>query len=114
MSDGLLESIIQLEKSIQAEVAKEKVRAEEWQTRELANLETVLTSASEELARNRSQKLARKKRELKREGAKVQTDAETWCKRLESLDDSVLRATLRSYLAVILPEGDHDHPHGKG
>jgi hypothetical protein len=114
MSDGLLENIIQLEKSIQTEVDREQLRAEEWQSREMANLETVLAGAKEEMAQHRSQRLAKTKSELEREGTKLQAEAEAWCKRLESLDDSVLRAILRSHLAVILPEDDHDHPHGEG
>ena len=42
MADGLLENIIQLEKQIQASVAAEQVRAEQWQERELAALEKEL------------------------------------------------------------------------
>ena len=45
MTDGLLENIIHLEKQIQANVAAEQVRAEEWQKRELAALETSLFTA---------------------------------------------------------------------
>ena len=114
MSDGLLESIIQLEKSIQAEIAREQVRAEEWQARELTDLDAMLHSAGEEAVERRKRLLADRTRELEQESAKIQSDTEAWCKALEALDEALLRTTLRPYLAVILPEGDHDHPHGEG
>ena len=114
MSDGLLESIIQLEKSIQSEVAKEQVRAEEWQARELANLEKKLARIRQEFEEHRRLELEKKKSELEHEGAKLKAEAEDWCNRLELLEDSVLLSALRLNLAVILSEGDHDHPHGEG
>ena len=113
MTDGLLENIIQLEKRIQLEVTAERARAEAWQQRELAAIESSLAaalSAEEERCR---QMLAEKKAELQSEGAELEATSSAWCQRLSKLDDATLRDLLKRHLAAILPGGDHDHPHGQ-
>ena len=114
MTDGLLESIIQLEKHIQAEVAAEQARAEEWQQRELAAIESGLTAALTAEQERGRQALAEKQCALQSEGAAMETAASAWCGRLLNLDEATLHDLLKRHLAVILPGGDHDHPHGQG
>jgi hypothetical protein len=113
MTDRLLQSIIQLEKHIQTEAAAEHARADEWQQRELAAMESsfaaVLTAEQE---RGR-QMLAEKKAELKSKGAALESASSAWCQRLLDLDDAKLQDALKQHLAAILPGGDHDHPHGQ-
>lgn len=113
MTDGLLESIIQLEKRIQAEVAAEQALAEQWQQRELAALEDSFTLAqTAELERSR-QMLAKKKAEFQSKGASLESASSAWSRRLTTFDDARLHMALKRHLAAILPGGDHDHPHGQ-
>lgn len=114
MTDGLLENIIQLEKQIQADVAAEQVRAEQWQKRELAALETALLEERSATEKRRTQLLTEKKAELLREAAGLEAAAEEWCQQLADLDDAILEEILQRHLAGVLPGGDHDHPHGQG
>ncbi|MEN8687081.1 MAG: hypothetical protein AB1Z51_02590 [Desulfuromonadales bacterium] len=114
MTDGLLENIIQLEKQVQAKVASEQARAEQWQKRELAALETFLVAERSATEEQREQVLREKKAALLREGAGLETAAKDWCQRLETLEETTLENVLKRHLAVVLPGGDHDHPHGQG
>jgi len=113
MTDGLLENIIQLEKQIQAEVAQEQVRAKTWQERELALLEDRLNEARANEDERRQQAFAEQKSALEREIKKMERDSADWCHRLSRLDEATLYRVLKQQLAVILPGGDHDHPHGQ-
>ena len=114
MKDGLLENIIQLEKRIQAEVAAEQARAGEWQQRELTAIESCFAAALTAEQERGRQMLAEKKRALQNEGAALESAASAWCRTLLNLDDAILHDVLKRHLAVILPGGDHDHPHGQG
>jgi len=114
MTDGLLKNIIQLEKSIQTEVAAEQTRADEWQKRELAALQSSFTEAQATERERCRQRLTEKKTGLLREGAALEADSAAWCQSLSSLDNATLRDLLKRHLAAILPGGDHDHPHGQG
>ena len=69
MTDGLLENIIHLEKQIQANVAREQVRAGQWQERELATLESSLVEARTAIEEQRKQGLIKRKAQLLREAA---------------------------------------------
>ena len=113
MTDGLLENIILLEKRIQAEVSVEQARAEAWQERELAALQSSLAAALHAEKERGQQALAGKKAELQREGEALKVAVATWCQRLASLDDKTLSDVLMQHLAGLLPGGDHDHPHGQ-
>jgi ferric-dicitrate binding protein FerR (iron transport regulator) len=113
MTNGLLESIIHLEKRIQLEVAAEQARADAWQRRELTAIESAFTAALKtEEARGR-QMLTEKKAELQNKGAALEAASSAWCQCLLNLDDETLHEVLRRHLAAILPGGDHDHPHGQ-
>ena len=114
MTDGLLENIIQLEKRIQTDVAAEQTRANEWQKRELATLQSSFTDTQAAEKERCQQILTEKKAGLLREGAALEADSADWCQRLSSLDNATLRDVLKRHLAAILPGGDHDHPHGQG
>ncbi len=113
MTDGLLENIIQLERHIQAEIAAEQARAEQWRQSELASIEDSLAAASAAEEERSRQMLAQSRIDLKRQGAAVEAAAVAWCQRLSELDDATLRDVLKRHLAAILPGGDHDHPHGQ-
>ena len=114
MTDGLLENIIQLEKQIQANVAAEQVRAEQWQKQELAALEMCLLEEQSATEERRKQLLKEKKADLLREGADLEASAKDWCQRLAKLDDTALEEVLQRHLAGVLPGGENDHPHGQG
>lgn len=114
MTDGLLENIIQLEKRIQIEVAAEQTRADEWQERELAALQSSFTEAQGTEKERCRGIMAEKKTGLIREGAALEADSSAWCQRLSNLDNATLRDVLKRHLAAILPGGNHDHPHGQG
>jgi len=113
MTDGLLENIIHLEKQIQADMAAEQARAGQWQTQELADLESSLTEARTATEGQREQVLVEKKTELLCEGANLEAATTDWCQRLATLDDATLVEVLKRHLAGVLPGGDHDHPHGQ-
>ena len=113
MSDGLLTSIIQLEKQIQAEVAGEQERADEWQQRELATLEQSFAAANAGEKDNYQQQLAEKRLAIENEGAALEATSADWCERLRNLEEATLRELLRRHLAEILPGGEYDHPHGQ-
>jgi len=113
MTDGLLQSIIQLEKHIQAEAAAEHARAEEWQQRELAAMESSFAATLTAEKERGRQMLAAKKSELKSKSAALVSASSAWCQRLLDLDDATLQDALKQHLAAILPGGDHDHPHGQ-
>ncbi|MGW8313465.1 MAG: hypothetical protein ACWGOL_09570 [Desulfuromonadales bacterium] len=114
MTDGLLDNIILLEKIIQAEVAREQVRAEDWRALELSALQGSLITAQAEENQRCQQQLAEKKEELLREQAAVEAASLAWCQLLTNLDEATLISVLRRHMATILPGGDHDHPHGQG
>ncbi len=113
MTDGLLETIIQAEKRIQAEVAEEQARAVAWQTRELAALQTALAAARTDGEQSYRQSLEQTRAELQREGAAMEAAAAAWCERVARLNEGCLRDVLERHLTAILPGGDNDHPHGQ-
>jgi hypothetical protein len=114
MTDELLNNIIQLEKVIQAEVAEEQARATAWQIRELSALQEALAAARKEEELHCRQLLAEKKSSLLREGAAIEEAVAAWCERLTSLEEAILQDVLKRHLVIILPGGEHDHPHGQG
>lgn len=114
MTDGLLDSIIQLEKRIQAEVASEQARADEWQARELGSLESLLAAGRAAEEQRRHELFAARQVELQREGDALEESSSAWCDRLSNLDSATLSGVLQRHLAAILPGEDHDHPHGEG
>lgn len=113
MTDGLLDNIIELEKDIQAEVSAEQIRAEEWQARELAGLQDDCAKAKANEEVRRRELLADKNVKLREESASLEAVACAWCQRLSKLNDEMLLDVLKRHLAVILPGGDYDHPHGQ-
>lgn len=113
MIDELLENIIQLEKRIQSEVTAERIRADEWQQRELNAIEISFAASLAADEEGSRQMLAGKKAELRNEGAALEATSSAWCKRLSELDDTTLRDALKRYLAFIMLGGDHDHPNGQ-
>lgn len=114
MTDGLLESIIQLEKRIQVEVAAEQARANEWQQRECDTQQCVFTASRKAEEERYRQELALEKTNLLREGAALEAASSAWCQRLSHLEEATLHDVLKRHLAAILPGGDHDHPYGQG
>jgi hypothetical protein len=113
MSDDLLNNIIELEKRIQADVAVEQTRAEEWQVRELATLSNDCAEARRIEEARCQGLLAEQEEQLKREGTALEVAASDWCQRLLALNDTILHDLLKRHLAAILPGGDNDHPHGQ-
>ena len=113
MTDGLLENIIQLEKQIQAEVAKEQERAKSWQQRELAQLDLEFEAAQANEEERCRQILTEQNAAVHQNVEEIKAETEAWCKRIAALDDETLSKVLQRKLAAILPGGDHDHPHGQ-
>lgn len=114
MEDGLLDEIILLEKRIQAEVEAEEVRASAWRERELANLAAAETREKVAEEARFEQIMIRAQDSVRREAEALESAAQALCRRLEEIDDDDLRRALHRHLAILLPGGDHDHPHGEG
>jgi len=114
MSDGLLESIIQLEARLQQQLTQERQRCAQWQEREQAMLQQQQEQQQRALEDNYQKSLTGHKAELLREGEELEQEAKEWCRRLSGLDDQVLKQVLMRRLSAILPGGEHDHPHGEG
>ncbi len=111
MSDGLLESIIQLEKWIQAQVVAEQERAATWQERELVALEASQSKLRQQVEDRFHQELIKRQKSFQHQGETLEAEASGWCQRLAALDDATLCEILRRHLAALLPGGDNDHPH---
>ena len=92
MSDGLLENIINLEKKIQFEVAAEQARAQKWQERELVSLKNALAESRESELARLNMRLNKEKVALQLESKELEAAASEWCRRLSSLEDTVLRS----------------------
>lgn len=67
MNDGLLKNIIQLEQSIQADIAAEQRRAKDWEERELSLLEREHDHARKEFAKQQEERMHAGKAQLESE-----------------------------------------------
>lgn len=114
MSDRLLISIIELEKTLQEEVRREEERAAAWREREFAALTQILVSEQRQQQREEVARAATARREAGAAAERLRLETDDWCARLAALPDNFLEAELRKQLSAILPETDDDHPHGQG
>lgn len=114
MSDRLLASIIDLEKTLQEEVRREEERAAAWRDRELAALEAEREETRRTLDKWHAEQTAAARRKAEAEGETRRTAGAARCARLAGLSDSFLEDVLRRQLNLLLPEGGDDHPHGQG
>ena len=114
MSDRLLTSIIELERSLQGEVASEQARAVAWLERELAMLAAEMKASGQQLLTAEAEQVAAARREAEAAAAQLQQDSAAWCKRLAELPDAVLERVLLRQLPLLMPEAGNDHPHGQG
>lgn len=113
MSDRLLISIIELEKTLQEEVRREEERAAAWRERECAALARMLAAEQRQRQSDTAARAVEARREAGTAAERLRLETDEWCARLAALPDSLLEAVLRRYLPAILPETDDDHPHGQ-
>jgi hypothetical protein len=114
MNERLLSSIIALEKALQEEVREEEARARSWQERELAALAAVSEQHRRELELWRDEQAAAARVAAESEGAQLRAAAAGRAERLAALPQTFLQELLTRQLQRLLPEDDHDHPHGQG
>lgn len=113
MSDRLLTSILELEKRLQGEVARETARAGAWRERELAALAGSAATAQQQLERWGDEQASAARRTAEAEGEQLKAAAAARGARLAAVSESFLEELLRERLAMLLPEDGHDHPDGK-
>jgi dsDNA-specific endonuclease/ATPase MutS2 len=113
MSDRLLANIIELEKTLQEELAQEEAHANAWREREYAALEQELITTRQQLQQREAEQLAAARREAEVAAEHQRLATVAWCERLAELPDSFLREVLHRHLPSILPEAGDDHPHGQ-
>lgn len=113
MTDRLLATVIELEKTLQEEVRAEEARAAAWQERELAQLATARETVRLELARWRDEQAAAVHRTAEAEAVALRQAAAARCARLTALPDRFLAKLLKQQLDSLLPEVGDDHPHGQ-
>lgn len=114
MSDRLLISIIELEKTLQEEVRREEERAAAWREREFAALTQMLAAEQRQRQSEAATRAATARREAGAAAERLRLETDGWCARLAVLPDNFLKAVLCKQLSAILPETDDDHPHGQG
>lgn len=113
MTDRLLATVIELEKTLQEEVRAEEVRAAAWRERELAQLQTDLAAARLEVVRWQEEQAAAAHCAADRAAAELQAAATGRCARLAALPEYFLEKLLKQQLAALLPGVGDDHPHGQ-
>lgn len=113
MSDRLLTSIIELEKTLQEEVRREEERAASWREREYLTLVAMLEEEQRQLQSEEAGRTAAARQEAEAAAAELRLANEAWCARLAALPDSFLEVALHRQLAALLPETGDDHPHGQ-
>ncbi|TLM65852.1 MAG: hypothetical protein FDZ69_08210 [Deltaproteobacteria bacterium] len=114
MGDRLLATIIELERSLQGEIRRETALAEAWCARELAALAREGESVRCRLAEQERAVLAAGRAAAEKDGERLLAAAEARGAQLEALTDAQLTVALRKVWHRLLPEDDHDHPHGQG
>jgi glutaredoxin 2 len=113
MTDGLLTNIIQLEKSIQGDIAAELTRAQRWEKRELALLERERTQARKAFAKKQEERMRSEKSQLESEAQTLLRRSKQLCHHLEHIKEDILIQELKKHLQTIVFGGDDDHPHGQ-
>ncbi len=114
MSDRLLASVIELERTLQEEVRQEELRAVAWQERESAALTAGLEEIRRELERRLVEQTEATRCRAQAEGEALRAAGAARCLRLAALSEAFLEELLRRQLDLLLPEVGDDHPHGKG
>lgn len=114
MSDRLLASVIELERTLQEEVRQEELRAASWQERESAALAAELEETRRELERRHVEQTEATRCRAEAEGEALQAAGAARCSRLSALSEAFLEELLRRQLDLLLPEVGDDHPHGEG
>jgi hypothetical protein len=114
MSDRLLASIIELEKTLQEEVRQEAARAAAWQDRELAALDDEALGARRQAERWGEEQAEAARQLAEADGEKLQAVVAARCARLGALTESFLERVLQPRLKLLLPEVGNDHPDGEG
>ena len=113
MTDGLLTNIIQLEKSIQSDIAAEQTRAQRWEERELTQLEREQTQAKKAFAQKQEERMRAEKSELESASQTLLRRSKQFCHHLENIQEDILIQELKEHLQTIVFGGDDDHPHGQ-
>ena len=113
MNERLLDDIIALEKSLQAQVDAEEERSRAWRDHELDKLAEEERALQQTLETDFAAALEQVRKDADAEADRPRADTEATCRRLSELSDTALREALRTVLTRILPEAGHDHADGQ-
>ena len=109
MADKLLNDVIQLENRIQEQLRDEQCRADAWLERVRTEQGELARRAGRQLAEQNRQVLAGAKRRAEQQAAQLEAREQECCRRLERLDDELLKEVLRRQVNRILPGRVDDH-----
>lgn len=113
MNERLLDDIIALEKSIQAQVDAEEERSRTWRDHELDKLAEEERALQQTLETDFEAALEQVRNDVEADTVRLQANTEAYCRRLSELSDTALREALRTVLTRILPEAGNDHADGQ-
>ena len=113
MSDGMLHDILEVERRIEEQLAKERVRVEEWLAAQKAEIDKLTEQAQREAAAAACQVGAGRCQNARNDGAARIREMRQQVRKLKSLSDAVLRQTLQRHLSLVTGGVHHDHPDGQ-
>lgn len=112
MSDGMLHDILEVERRIEATLAKERTRAEKWLAAQKVEIDKQTEQALHKAASTACQDGAGRCQNARNAGAARIKEMRQQVRKLKSLSDAELRQALQRHLSRITGEVHHDHPDG--
>jgi len=113
MSDGMLHDILEVERRIEGQLARERVRVEAWLAAQKAEIDKQTEQALSEAAAAACQVGAGRCQNARNAGAARIREMRQQVHKLKSLSDKILRQTLQGHLSQITGGVHHDHPDGQ-
>jgi hypothetical protein len=113
MSDGMLHDILEVERRIEEQLARERVRAEEWLAAQKAEIDQQTKQALGEAAAAACQVGAGRCQSARNDGAARIREMRQQVGMLRALSDAMLRQTLQRHLSLVTGGVHHDHPDGQ-
>ena len=114
MHDHLLDDIIQLEKTLQRDVEKEKALIRSWLVQERYLLEPAAQQIETIQSESCAAEVAKAQRTAEREAAVHKAIVEQRCDRIVGMPSEWLTEHLKHHLQELLPEGGNDRQDGEG